>query len=93
LGKPVYISGIKYLYSTPKRVDKADSLGEANYKNKTIKVRNKSGQIGLNTLIHEVIHVSAYEHSSHNISQLDEKDVDVLGNEIAGVLRQLGVVK
>ena len=92
--RPVYICGIKYLYSTPARVNKENSLGEANYRKKTLKVRKNAGSIALNTLLHEVIHIAAYEHTSHTtLGQLDERDVDVLGNEIAGALRQLKVVK
>jgi len=92
--KPVYICGIKYLYSTPARVDRANSLGEANYRKKTLKVRKDAGPIGLNTLIHEVIHIASHEHTSHpTLGQLDERDVDVLAHEIVGVLRQLKVVK
>jgi hypothetical protein len=92
--KPVFIGGIRYVYSTPKRVDRADSWGEASYKGKSLKVKKNNGQNMLPTLVHEIIHACQYEHSEHvTLRGMDERDVDVLAKEISGALRQLGFVK
>ncbi len=92
--KPVYIAGIRYTYSTPRRVDSANSLGEAHYRRKSLKVRSGAGPIGLNTFIHEVIHISGRENTCHKkLGDLDERDVDVLANDLAGALRQAGWIK